>query len=575
MKHQKRMVLGFLVLLSMFLGLQTVQAKKSNRPTPKEVPFGNLCELETVHKGADNYLVYEFENSNENPKDSLDNLFSSNPNKRNKHHIYKLPPSLTNGKIRDNMGTIPYHYALPPFTQPKRKLLVLLINANAPSQRYLCFAIRAAEAGYHVLIPSYFNKYDLNTLSITESKEYREAINFGSEQRVFNTQIDKINSLESRIFHATTYLSQIDPSWKIHAWKDGISTDDDPAINSYEDIILVGHSYGAGNAAYIAKHRKIYKTILFAGPYPIEGVSDENSSSVEIASWIEEMSSNSKTAKEDFYSVYHKDDWANQNIEQSNKYIFGDSVEPVTVNTVMPSQEEWQILRLEIKFEDEPGVKEYTKKREVAPDNQKVFYTIEHISHKISIIDINSIGLLGEKNIQVIISVWDKLLKVISDENTLKDTKSRDSCLTAYTEKLSKRNTSDLDNLSGCGEYVKNQWGCLADITRAIKNNDQVRWETFEDCAEATEDMVQGDTNSEEGEEVCINLYSEYIGHTNYPQKNKTVYDDLTSCGNFSPQDWACILQYSVHLLPPNVDNLMDKKDAATGCIEKYKSVVK
>lgn len=144
-----------------------------------------------------------------------------------------------------------------------RRLLIFMIQGTgASASDYLPVDKVFAEMGYHVIGVDYMN--DVISTVCLHSKDSACAGDFRKEiitgDQVSNVvQVDSANSLLNRFKTFLQYLIKTDPKGDWHEFM---------AHNKpvWKDIIVAGHSQGAGHAAYLGKMFKVNKVLIFSGP---------------------------------------------------------------------------------------------------------------------------------------------------------------------------------------------------------------------------------------------------------------------------------------------------------------------
>lgn len=189
----------------------------------------------------------------------------------------EISPSETDVKIRMVKGP---HQALLAKDKGTKTVIMIGGTGSRPSD-YMNILLHAQAKGYRALGIDYENEV-VSTVcrnSVDQScfDSFRAEINFGNP--ISNlVKVNERNSITYRILKLTQYLG-----WKV----------------DWEDVILIGHSQGAGHAAYLAKHFNVHKVIMLGGP-------QDYFTNHGPASWTLERGETSPTR---FYSFLHEKDF--------------------------------------------------------------------------------------------------------------------------------------------------------------------------------------------------------------------------------------------------------------------------
>ena len=173
---------------------------------------------------------------------------------------FKVIPHLTDTLISDDQ---PDHEILLNVDNSDRPLLVFFGGTGSSPEQYVALRNFAAEEGFTVISLSYMNEVATASLRNLAEREifghYREEICFGtpiSDQ----VMVDSANSIHNRLVKLLQYLERNRP---MEQW--GRFLDQYRQI-LWSDLILAGHSQGAGHAAYLAKHFAVNRVVMFSGP---------------------------------------------------------------------------------------------------------------------------------------------------------------------------------------------------------------------------------------------------------------------------------------------------------------------
>lgn len=145
---------------------------------------------------------------------------------------------------------------------PRRRLILMIegTGASAGSMRKIDSVFAAM--GYHVISLDYPNNV-ISTICL-HSKDTLCADHFRKEIITGDpvsdvVDVDQANSILNRFTGFLAYLAQTDPGggWKRYIRK---------GKPSWKNIVVAGHSQGAGHAAYLGKMFKVSRVLIFSGP---------------------------------------------------------------------------------------------------------------------------------------------------------------------------------------------------------------------------------------------------------------------------------------------------------------------
>lgn len=188
--------------------------------------------------------------------------------------VVEIDPAKTGPGIRQATGP---HLAIHDSeATPNGFTLISLGGTNSNPRELLEFDRLAAAMGYRVLALDY-----LNSVISTDCKTDKEFLAFRQEivegRPVSElVQVDEANSIENRLKHALDYLGW-DEDWS--------------------RIVVVGHSQGAGHAAYLGKLHPLQAVLMLAGP--------QDTTANGPAEWLKKPGA---TAPARFWGFLHKQD---------------------------------------------------------------------------------------------------------------------------------------------------------------------------------------------------------------------------------------------------------------------------
>lgn len=189
----------------------------------------------------------------------------------------EVAPSVTDAKIRQVTG--PHQvYAAKASTA---KTLITIGGTNSHPGEFKSVHQWAVERGYRVIGLDYENEV-ISTLCQTSGDHkcfdnYRSEIVFGQAVSPL-VKVNESNSIAHRLLKLFLHLR-----WNVE----------------WQDVVLVGHSQGAGHVAFLAKKFNVHKVIMTGGPhdyYPGLGP----------AAWTLESS---ETDPRNFYAFLHEKDY--------------------------------------------------------------------------------------------------------------------------------------------------------------------------------------------------------------------------------------------------------------------------
>jgi hypothetical protein len=117
--------------------------------------------------------------------------------------------------------------------------------------------------GLHTVIIDYAQDYGIGTGCAIDDKtcfgkKRLEAITGADASPLIN--VTRSNSVEERFKRALTHLAQIQPQY---GW--GYFLDSAGEVR-WDRVVVIGHSHGSANAAYIGKLHKLARVVMLAGP---------------------------------------------------------------------------------------------------------------------------------------------------------------------------------------------------------------------------------------------------------------------------------------------------------------------
>lgn len=205
---------------------------------------------------------------------------------------HEILPSSTQGTIQDVHGP---HLVSAPATGGKAKLLLSFPGTGAPANAFHDFDSVASLLGYHTISLDYKNEVITTVCrpSLDENcfNSFRQEIAFGTPVSD-SVMVDSTNSIYNRLIRLLQFLSAKYPGERWSQFLKGGKI-------AWNHISTVGHSQGAGHAAYLGKFFKLDRVIALSGPQDFLDRFDKP------APWIR---SETKTPSLRFYSLLHRDD---------------------------------------------------------------------------------------------------------------------------------------------------------------------------------------------------------------------------------------------------------------------------
>lgn len=174
--------------------------------------------------------------------------------------VFPIDPALTSIHIRSIHGP---HIALrDTASEPLGLLFLMIVGTGAHATDNYSIDSFAATKGYHVLSLDYPNNVITTSCSNSDDStcfdRFREEIIVGSPVSPL-VDVDSANSICNRLLTVLKYLSAHHPK---QGWNHFISK----GKIQWQNIVVAGHSQGAGHAAWLGKMFSVKKVIMLAGP---------------------------------------------------------------------------------------------------------------------------------------------------------------------------------------------------------------------------------------------------------------------------------------------------------------------
>ncbi len=218
--------------------------------------------------------------------------------------MVNFSPSETDPKILTIVSKISHkpgeHLAIVNANVPPRNLLVVFFPGTfgRPCQQQE-FIKCLADHGYHVLALAYDNNVPaymgtLNAKSSDRQRLYRQQVVFGDVQSGA-VETDRDNAVLNRLTKALKHLAL---NYSKNGWEQYLQKNTNEP--KWSQIILSGHSQGAGVALYLSKYRRVKRVVFLAGPNDFDAQQN-------VAAWIGD---HSLTAASQYYALVNKVDSA-------------------------------------------------------------------------------------------------------------------------------------------------------------------------------------------------------------------------------------------------------------------------
>jgi pimeloyl-ACP methyl ester carboxylesterase len=170
-----------------------------------------------------------------------------------------VSPGTTDATIRAIHGN---HLVYLPAAPKKDRLVLMIVGTGGQAKDNAAFNSTVALMGYHVISLDYKNT--VITTACSDSKDsscfnrFREEIVFGTPVSE-KVEVNVSNSIYSRFFKLLAYLARTYPDGGWAQYIDGNNI-------QWKNIIVAGHSQGAGHAAYLGQRFPVSRVLVFSGP---------------------------------------------------------------------------------------------------------------------------------------------------------------------------------------------------------------------------------------------------------------------------------------------------------------------
>jgi putative transposon-encoded protein len=175
-------------------------------------------------------------------------------------NFYAIHPSETTVGINpdyDNHHQVYFN----PDAVARNKLVLFLPGSGSSPDAYRLFPQLAAENGFHVINLMYLNSYSFVAQTITNDcdvcyVQMRTEILTGEDLSASET-VDRNNSIEHRLIKVLEYLQATYPQEKWSQYLSGTNI-------IWKNMVVAGHSQGAGEVGFIAKRHLVDRALVFS-----------------------------------------------------------------------------------------------------------------------------------------------------------------------------------------------------------------------------------------------------------------------------------------------------------------------
>jgi len=189
----------------------------------------------------------------------------------------------------------PHLVAFDPDAKARHRLVVYLSGTNGVATEATPIVDALARDGYHVISLDYPNGVQAAQFRVSRDPgvfdRYRQALVRGGKINDAVT-IGTSDSIEARLGAVLRHLATVNA-------RDGFDQYATPKGIVWEKLVLVGHSQGAGHAAFLAHDHSVAKVLIIAGPQ------DYLTALERPAPWL---GAASKTPRKLFRALLHRED---------------------------------------------------------------------------------------------------------------------------------------------------------------------------------------------------------------------------------------------------------------------------
>ncbi|MBL7811138.1 MAG: hypothetical protein JNL57_02855 [Bacteroidetes bacterium] len=204
-----------------------------------------------------------------------------------------VPPPYTDSNIKNYTEN---HYVYSPVAPSRNRLMVFLPGTGTIPQFYQLFLKKAANMGYHVAGLMYSNAVTTNSICGTSSDtncftSARMEVLTGKDLNA-GIDVNRTDCIENRLVKLLIYLKIQYPA---DNWAQFLEND---STVKWQNLVLTGHSQGAGHALFISKIYEVERVVSFAGM-------DYHTMKNKPASWVYQTG---ETPAERLYCFTHRGD---------------------------------------------------------------------------------------------------------------------------------------------------------------------------------------------------------------------------------------------------------------------------
>lgn len=206
--------------------------------------------------------------------------------------------------VRPSGMTFRHAYCFPVGASFNGKLVLYLSGTLENPEVQSDFATRACSLGFAAVALSYPNEVDSRTACTSNSacyENFRREIVYGQDVAPDPIRVNQTNSILGRFLGVMAYLAEREryfPAWA--------SLHERVAMRDFSQVVVAGHSQGAGHALYIAREFPVERVIMLGGVTDrVNSGLSNNMAPAWIASW---SNMTSRTSSSRFFGFNHQDD---------------------------------------------------------------------------------------------------------------------------------------------------------------------------------------------------------------------------------------------------------------------------
>lgn len=204
--------------------------------------------------------------------------------------VFMINPAETAKSIEMvHSGHLAIYY---PGVKSTHKLFLMIVGTGGSATDMVTIDDAVAQMGYHTLSLDYRNNVITTVCNNSPDSacfdKFRQEIMFGTPVSD-SVNVDSTNSIVNRFRKALQYLVKNDPDG---GWDEYIAGN----RILWNNVVVGGHSQGAGHAAYIGKKFNVSRVLIFSGPQDYRVAFNSP------ATWL---SGRSLTPKNKYYAFLH------------------------------------------------------------------------------------------------------------------------------------------------------------------------------------------------------------------------------------------------------------------------------